>query len=157
MSFPVKYSVDWQCTCLLLYALRPLSSGATKEIVLSKIEDEKWLSLQQEDYDPYPSAWYHNLPEPRWMTLIAYARDHGKGFGFIANDERNCWKITDSGIEQVERLCRKASEHELDVTRCFLWSPKFKLLLDPTFSEDQKQAKRPTYIYRDKNPWKDLL
>ena len=70
MSFPVKYSVDWQCTCLLLYALRPLSSGATKEIVLSKIEDEKWLSLQQEDYDPYPSAWYHNSPEPRWMTLI---------------------------------------------------------------------------------------
>ena len=91
------------------------------------------------------------------MTLIAYARDHAKNFGLIANEQRNNWKITNKGIEQVEALCRKAPTHDVDVTKCFLWSPRFKALLDPSFREELPQARRPASIYRDKNPWKDLL
>ena len=66
------------------------------------------------------------------MTLIVTPRDHAKNFGLIANEQRNNWKITNKGIEQVEALCRKAPTHDVDVTKCFLWSPRFKALLDPS-------------------------
>ena len=134
MSYPSRYSVDWQCIYLLLYALRPLINGATKETVLAKIEDERLLSLTDDDYEPYPSAWERGSHEPRWMTLIAYARDHAKNFGLIAN-------------EQVEALCRKAPTHDVDVTKCFLWSPRLKALLDPSFREELPQARGPASIY----------
>ena len=155
--YPARYSIDWQCIFLLLYSINPLINGATKEQVLFRIEDNQWFAIHEDDLLPYPSASNRGSSEARWMTLIAYARDHAKTFGLISNESRNNWKITDTGSDLITKFKEKISTKEIRVARCFLWSPIFKATLDSTYIASDEDAARPSVIYQDLNPLNDLI
>lgn len=139
------YSTNSQFHLLLLYALRPLVNGATKEQVCARVEDKRWLDLTQEDLSPYPGL---ATREPRWMTLLAYARQRAVEFGYVENNERNHWKITEKGKNVLGEIERHALTRDYDVSQCFFFSYEFKALLDDTFAA-RPQKKRPSVVYEE--------
>jgi len=126
-------------------------------MVLAKIEDQGWFNLQEDDLTPYPSAWDKGCSEPRWWTLLAFARDTAKNHDMISNEKWNNWRITSKGVEWVAKLIVKIENKDIDVSQCYLWTVAFKELLDASFAPSSNDKKRPKHIYKDNNPLYDLL
>lgn len=139
----MPYPISDQFLVVLLYALKPLVHGATKEQVCARVEDNGWLELIDDDWTPYPGASNH---EPRWMNNLAWARQRAVDDGFMENTERNNWRITEKGKSTLEKIEDRAMKKEIDVSECFFWSYSFKALMDDTFAV-RNQRPRPTVVY----------
>ena len=64
-----------QLIVLILEALEQLGTFGSKQEVLQRIADEGWFArVDSEDNLPYPSQEELGRNEPRWKTLIAWAR-----------------------------------------------------------------------------------
>lgn len=147
-----------QCIILLLAALNELAGSVTKQEALSFIAQRKWFAIEADDLDPYPSQ-VHTTHEPRWKTVIAWARKDAILLDFMLNVERDAWALSPDGRRRWERAHGRFAAGELDVRKAFLWSPVFKKYLRPQYEPGTEDAKRPLGIYRDRRRWdaSDLL
>lgn len=79
------YSARGQTIIILLSALRDLHGAHTKSETTNYITTEAWFDVKLEDKKPYPSQ---STNEPRWQTLIAWARKDCVECGLMERAER---------------------------------------------------------------------
>jgi len=137
---PIKIlSERGQCMFVLLTVLAEMHSIRSKQEALAYVQQHHLLDIQPEDWQPYPSQ-----SEPKWHTIIAWARKECVMRDFMFDhDEKDSWEITRSGIEVVEKFRSRFSDGTLDVRRCYLWSIAFKKQICPTYVPSDQDAKRP--------------
>ena len=117
------------------------------------VRRKQWFAIQQEDWLPYPSQKYTSH-EPRWMTVLAWARKDCVERALMPKQPRNEWQPTHEGLDLYAAAMRGGREHVLDVRRCFLWSPHFKVHIDPDYQPSPHDVKRPDDLYEDWMPRK---
>lgn len=155
MPLPRVYytSPRGQCAVMLLAALRDLYVIEARRIVtkteaISYIRENHWFALESSDHDPYPSQRLATS-EPRWHTLIAWARKDFVLRDMISHEARDAWGLTRTGRDAIDRFHALCVNGERPVTSCFLWSPTFKRFMLPLYVPSASDAKRPSFFYRD--------
>lgn len=122
--------------------------NVTKRDAIRYISAKHWFAHEDEDREPYPSQrWLTG--EPRWQTLIAWARKDSVLRDLVSYEARDSWGLTRRGREVFERfhdLCRVGKR---SVAPCFLWSAQFKQFMSPSHAPNSNDATRPTFFYRD--------
>jgi hypothetical protein len=154
---PLYYtSPRGQCAVMLLATLYEMytkkSIGqVSKREAIRFISDKHWFDIHDEDLDPYQSQ--NQLSgEPRWHTLIAWARKDGVIRDFIAYEARDTWGMTRLGRDLFERFQQRCTTGAKPVAPCFLWSVRFKRYMDPNFQPGPTDKNRPSFFYRDSLP-----
>lgn len=121
-----------QIIVLILEALERLGISGSKQEVIRRIAAEGWFAhVYPEDNLPYPSQ-----DEPRWETLIAWARKDafdGVNAGLLDGTERDCWTLTRSGREALKKIKQSFQEGNHRADTCYMWSQTFKRLIDPHY------------------------
>jgi hypothetical protein len=130
---------------LVLAALWELGSRNSKRETISFINQSGWFDLSRHDLPAYVGS-----NEPKYHTLLAWARKDGTIKEWIFDDERDSWGITRDG----RRVLDKAKENfaqEWEVSECYLWTPKFKKMMDPSYTPSDADRKNP------EDEWEDLI
>jgi hypothetical protein len=114
----------------------------SKQEALRQIQQSHFLDIQPEDWQPYESQ-----SEPKWHTMIAWARKECviREYKFD-HDEKDSWGVTRNGITVFEKFRSRSTDGILDVRRCFLWSGAFKKKMCPTYAPSDRDAKRPKQL-----------
>jgi hypothetical protein len=134
-----------QIILMLLTALKEEGSG-TRQETCNRISHRGWFDIQGEDWPPYPTM--TNL-EPRWRTLIAWARKDSFDFGYLDDIGHNCWQISRQGRQRSIDLKTQFAQRQLDVRRCYMWREPLKRFMWPDYTPSASDATRPQSIYRD--------
>jgi hypothetical protein len=131
---------------MLFAVLSEGRGGLTKAEAVAKIRERRWFEFQPEDWEPYPSQEY-TTREPRWMTVIAWARKDAVKHGLIHPGPFNNWDLTTEGLNSFLTIAKGCREGCVKVRRCYLWSPQFKLRMDPSYTIGQPEDPRPHVLY----------
>lgn len=142
-----------QCAVLLLAALRDLfliegRGVVPKQQAIHYIYKKRWFDFEPDDLEPYESQRWTSK-EPRWNTLIAWARKDAVLRDFISHQARDEWGLTRSGRDVIDRFHESCRTGRLPVVACFLWSENFKRFLYPEYKQSVADTKRPSSFYRD--------
>src|SRR5260221_12071593 len=123
------YSNRGQGVILVLYALRELAGACTKQEVLRFISSAGFYDITRHDLPPYD-----NQSEPRYHTLLAWARKDALIRGWLVDTaERDAWQLSRAGRRVLEGTCERYSSGALRGRKCYPWTPKFKKLMHPAF------------------------
>lgn len=57
--------------------------------------------------------------------------------------ERNAWQLPRDGRNILDRVTSRYRSGELEVRRCYLWTPKFKKHIDPAYEPSDRDRVRP--------------
>lgn len=125
--------------------------NVTKREAIRFISNKHWFDIQEEDLDPYQSQ-NQLSAEPRWYTLIAWARKDGVIRDYVSYEARDTWGMTRLGRDLFEQFHKRCATGEKPVTPCFLWSIGFKKHMNPSYEPGPTDKKRPKYFYRDSMP-----
>ena len=136
-----------QCITLLLAALERIGESATKRETVQLINDQGWFDRQREDWRPYPSQ--KTSREPRWQTLIAWARKDSVLRDFMIDGEWDSWALSREGHRLWESARSEFESGRWPVPRGYLWSQKFKRNLCSTYQPSTIDANRPSSFYKD--------
>lgn len=131
---------------LVMQALDELGGSNTKQEVVDYINRSGYYDVTKHDLEPY-----ENQNEPKYHTLLAWARKDCVLRDAILNNERDAWALSRSGRSQLGMIRLRFHSQEWDVRRCYLWTPKFKRKLVPTYEPSGADAKRP------EDAWIELL
>lgn len=150
---PYISSARGQCAVLLLMALHDLYLLDGKSVVrkgeaIGYIAAHHWFALEEGDERPYPSKTFAS-PEPRWHTLIAWARKDSVIDELVSNEARDAWGLTRSGRTAIEQTAVLCNAGKIPMRDCFLWSSSFKKVLKPDYEFSATDAKRPQFFYQD--------
>src|SRR4051812_7709424 len=155
MPLPRLYytSPRGQCALMLLAALRDLyvydaRSAVTKREAISYMARKHWFALQDEDREPYRSQQF-TTREPRWHTLIAWARKDAVIADYVSYEARDAWGLTRLGRDVMDSSQRRCQNGQWVVSSCFLWSATFKSFMCPQYTPGPDDKARPNYFYRD--------
>lgn len=132
------YSRRGQELILVLEALWNLGGRVRKRETISFINSSGWFDLSRSDLPPYAG---HS--EPRYHTLLAWARKDGTLREWVFNDERDSWGITREGRDVLDRSKAHFRAQTWAVSMCFLWTPKFKRIIDPLYSPSDADLRNP--------------
>jgi hypothetical protein len=138
---------------MLLAALHDAGYIMTRSEATDFVRRKHWFDIQQEDWLPYPSQ-ADTSHEPRWKTVLAYARKECADRGLMPKKPRNEWHLTRDGVNLFNATRQAGRDRSLDVPRCYLWSPQFKRYIDPTYQPSPQDVKRPVDLYNDWLPIK---
>lgn len=127
----------------MLYVLADLKFTHSKTYVSGCIRMWNLFAFADEDLKPYPSVAEKGGDEPRWMTLVAFARQDCVDRAWMAERGRNQWCISATGKDLITNLLTRCASTQHDVRHGYLWTPKFKKILCPTYEPSDKDAKRP--------------
>jgi len=142
MARITPYSNRGQGVILVLYALRELAGACTKQEVLRFISAAGFYDITRHDLPPY-----ENQNEPRYHTLLAWARKDALINGWVVDtDERDAWQLSRVGRRVLERTSERYKTGELNVRKCYLWRPKFKKLMDPAYEPSPQDSVRSEEI-----------
>jgi len=134
------YSARWQQTILVLFVIHKLARPCTRAEVLELVDLKRYYDIQLEDLETVGS-------EPRFRNQLAWARKDALECGWLdGNGIKNWWALSKRGKEYLESVLRAFLSRQLDISRCYLWTPKFKKLLDPSYEPSPRDAKRPRQI-----------
>lgn len=122
--------------------------AATKQETIRFISNKHWFDFHDEDRNPYPSR-ANVAGEPRWHTLIAWARQDGVIRDYVSYEARDAWGLTRLGRDTFERFKNRFVTGERPVAPCFLWSIQFKRHMNPNYEPSPSDKKRPCFFYRD--------
>lgn len=139
---------------MLVAALRLIHQGNgmrdfSKGAVLDFIQLNGWYNFYPTDHHPYPSV---DGSEPRWRTLLAFARENGVEAGLIARGIRDEWMPTTEGLNALPSAKQCFVSGSWDVRKCYLWTYKMKEVFDPRILENWECDARPSAIYMDQIP-----
>ena len=138
-----------QCIVMLFGALHELQGCHSKQETIGYIREHRWFDIREEDYLPYPSA---TSNEPRWQTLIAWARKDAVSADLMFKHGTDQWELTRSGIDQFRSVRALYQSSTLEARRCYLWSLSFKQWMVPSFLPSASDWPRPHDTYRDIRP-----
>lgn len=139
------YSTIGQLAVLLGQALRELQHGPERQECFEFIKRQNWLDIQPADLKPYPSV----ATEPRWQTLLSWARENLAISDYIDRSSRNSWRPTKVGINKSVEIKRLYASGALDVRECYMWTAKFKKHMCSTYQPSDKENQRPPCMYED--------
>ena len=141
------YSNRGQGVILVLYSLREICGSCTKQEVLKFIQHREIYEITRHDLPPY-----EHQSEPKYHTLLAWARKDAMIEGWLVDTkERDAWQLSRAGRDVLERAFHRYQNGELTVRRCYLWTPRFKKQVDPTYEPSPVDAIRP------EETWSGLL
>jgi hypothetical protein len=133
------YSNRGQGVFLVLYSLRELGGVCAKREVLWFIQDADLYEITRHDLPPY-----NNQNEPRYHTLLAWARKDALMMGWLVDTkEKDAWQLSRDGRDVLDRATARYRRHELRVCECYLWTPKFKRQIDSTYEPSAADRVRP--------------
>jgi len=154
MPLPPLYytSPRGQCAVVLLAALHDMyiNDGighVTKREAIQYIAMKHWFDVHDEDREPYQSQ-QQLTGEPRWHTLIAWARKDSVIRDYVSYESRNSWGMTRRGRDAFEIFHRDCATGKKPVAPCFLWSVHFKKFMNPDYQPGPNDKKRPHSFYR---------
>lgn len=107
------------------------------------VEDDPKILHAPEDNLPYPAA---GTNEPCWRVLVAYGRKDAFEAEHLF-DEHNHRKLNRAGEEELARVLSYFQHGQGDVAQGFLWTPVFKRLLDPSYTQTSADKPGPKTIY----------
>lgn len=125
--------------------------NATKRQTMQYIAQKHWFDIQDDDLEPYPSQ-RQITGEPRWHTLIAWARKDSVIRDYVSGESRDAWGMTRRGRDAFERFRGLCLDGRVSVSPCFLWSAQFKKHMNPDHAPGSTDKKRPSFFYRDTIP-----
>lgn len=131
---------------LVMQALDELGGSNTKQDVIDYINRSGYYDVTKHDLPPYK-----NQNEPKYHTLLAWARKDCVLRDAILNNERDAWALSRIGRSKLENIRRRFANGEWDVRRCYLWTPIFKKKFFPAYVPSEDDAKRPEDV------WEELL
>ncbi len=147
------YTTMGQVSTLLAIALRGMPHGPSRQECLDYIKQQRWLDIQPADLRPYPSS-----KEPRWQTMVSWAREALVGQNFIDRSVADCWQPTKEGLNSAVLIRRDFTAGVLDVDRCYMWTPEFKVLMHPNYTPSESDKERPQFVYEDELPsWRKTV
>jgi hypothetical protein len=133
------YSNRGQGVVLVLYSLRELCGACEKQEVLKFIQNADLYDISRYDLPPYPGQ-----NEPKYHTLLAWARKDALIEGWLVDTrERDAWQLSRTGGQVLDKAIQKFRSSEWTVRKCYLWTPKFKKLVDPSYETSPEDASRP--------------
>ena len=137
------YGSRGQGIVLVLHSLRELGGVRSKQDVLSFIQDADLYEITRHDLPPYPGQ-----NEARYHTLLAWARkDALIAEWLIDTSERDEWQLSRAGRDFLERTVGRYRGGDLKVYMCYLWTHKFKKLIDPSYQPSADDRVRPEEIF----------
>jgi len=137
------FSPRGQVIAMLLHVLDDLKGSQSKSLVTACIRRWGLFAYADEDWKPYPSVKEKGGNESRWMTLVAFARLDCVEREWMDEKGRDQWRISTLGKQIIERVKARCLEGAVDVRHGYLWTPKFKKILAPTYVATDSDAKRP--------------
>ena len=141
------YSTRSQMIMILLGTMAGCKGGHSKQSVISMIEESRWFDFQEEDRKPYPTV---KTKEPRWHTSVAFRRkDCYEDDLFVRDGVRDSWTISKDGSNAYVLRKMQFASGELDCAKCYMWSPIFKRIIDPSYSPSDRDVARPDDVYKD--------
>ena len=130
---------------LVLYALRALAGGCAKREVIDFIQRADYYEITRHDLPPY-----EDQNEPRYHMLLAWARKDASINEWLAdNGERDAWQLSRKGGSTLEKTEAKYGCGELKVRENYLWTAKFKKVVDPLYTPSELDRVRPVEGYTD--------
>jgi hypothetical protein len=133
------YSNRGQGVFLVLYSLCELGGACAKQEVLRFIQDADLYEITRHDLPPYD-----NQNEPRYHTLLAWARKDALEMNWLVNtNERDAWQLSREGRNTLDRTAQRFSQNSLSVRMCYLWTQKFKKQIDPNYEPSSEDRVRP--------------
>lgn len=142
---------------MLLHVLHDLKGAHRKLYVTACIQMWDIFAFADEDRTPYPSVKERGGDDPRWTTLVAFSRLDCVERGWMEGRGRDQWRISADGQQILGKLKTRCSEGAIDVRHGYLWTPKFKRVLSPTFSPGDTDAKRPWGAIYDDTKFSAIL
>ena len=133
------YSNRGQGVLLVLFALRELWSVCSKQEVLSLIQNRELYEITRHDLPPYEGQ-----NEPKYHTLLAWARkDAMLNEWLVPTREHDQWQLSRLGGDVLDRAIQRYRNGQLTVRKCYLWTPRFKKQIDPTYEPTPEDSTRP--------------
>lgn len=158
MPLPPLYytSPRGQCAIMLIAALHDMYVGdgigaASKRQTIQYIAVKHWFDVRDEDLEPYPSQ-RQITGEPRWHTLIAWARKDGVIRDYVSYERHDAWGMTRRGRDAFERFHGFCHDGRVSVSPCFLWTAHLKKHMNPSYAPGPADKRRPAFFYRDAVP-----
>lgn len=144
------FSARGQVIAMLLHVLSQLPYSAKRSDITGLIRSGKLFALADEDERPYPSQRAAGGDEPRWNTLVAFARQDCVDRAWMHPRADNQWRISELGRQIMGVTKDRFATGKLEVRHGYLWTPKFKKLLCPNYEPSDLDEKRPVgSIYKD--------
>src|SRR5260370_30381683 len=123
------FSRRGQEVLMVLYALRELGAIHSKEDVLGFVRQNRFYELLPEDKESYDSK-----HEWKSDTLLCFARQDAVANDLMFDhDEKDSWEITRRGLQALDEVIGQFRTQRYAVQRCFMWTPEFKKIIDPTY------------------------
>jgi hypothetical protein len=136
---------------LLLFAVRKLDRAVGKSEAVGQIEKANWFAISQIHRTPYRSKVERGQTEPRWKTMIAFARKDCVLQGHLLDTRvRDWWEITTKGLRTCHNLLQHVAQDHVEFRRCNLWTPDFSKFL-------AENASRVTFQPTERSTSPDLL
>jgi hypothetical protein len=144
------FSPRGQVILLLLYVLGQERRPEPKRMIIARLRRRYLFAFAEEDKRPYPSNFEKGVYEPRWITLVAFARQDCVDSNWMSDRKPDKWRITEEGRTVLGAFQQQCSSGALDVRHGYLWTPKFKRLMVPDYQPSESDAPRPKCsIYDD--------
>jgi hypothetical protein len=136
-----------QLIMLLLAVLQGRRGFLRKQEVLSHIESNHWFEISDRDRSPYRSQ-----SEPRWHTLLAWARKDAVDGKLFENNDKDQWELSLDGRNSFIHARQAFRDKHCLVSACFFWSRDFKHFIDHEYQPSSADVSRPQYLYEDELP-----
>ena len=144
------FSPRGQVIGMLLHVLDDLNGSQRKNYVVGCIRMWELFAYADEDWTPYPSVKEKGGDDPRWNTLVAFARLDCVEREWMEVRGRDQWRISELGRQIIRKVKARCADGELDVRYGYLWTPKFKKIISSSYLMTDADAKRPLgSIYED--------
>ncbi len=138
MSKIPYHSNRGQGMMLVMQALEELRGSNTKNDVLTYVNESRYYEITRFDLPPYP-----NQNEPKYHTLLAWARKDIEQRGWLLYEGRDAWALNGGGLAKIKEFRGKTEKEDWDVRKCYLWTPRFKKLMCSTYVPSALDAERP--------------
>jgi len=146
------YSTRGQLIVMLLATLKEEGSGSRQE-TCNRIVNRHWFNIQDEDWPPYQSMPNH---EPRWRTVVAWARKDAFDFGYLDDIGHNHWQLSRSGKARLLEMKQSFAEQKNDVSRCYMWRDTLKKYMYGAHRPSERDWQRPATIYQNDLRWERM-
>ena len=123
---------------LVMKAIEELGGRNTKQDIITYITGNGYYDITRHDLPAY-----NGQSEPRYHTLLAWARKDCVLRNLILNDERDAWAFNRQGREKIVNYLRKFENQDWDICKCYIWRPKFKSIMCSHYRPSDADAQRP--------------
>ena len=141
---PLYYtSPRGQCAVMLLATLRDLYvndgyGAVAKRQAIDYIKSKHWFEIETDDEKPYKSQRY-TTGEPRWHTLIAWARKDGVLRDLVSNQGHDQWGITAFGEQLLNDFKKMPGQENDRLMSVFFGAKTLKNLFSLNMCQPQKR------------------